>query len=112
MDNPLNSRKCEPCEGIGTALARTQIQQLMPQLNCNWQLNNDATCIERHFKFDNFYCTMAFVNALAWITHTQNHHPDLKVGYNYCDINLNTHALAGLSHNDFIVAAQIDKLLS
>jgi 4a-hydroxytetrahydrobiopterin dehydratase len=55
---------------------------------------------------------MNFVNAVAWIANRENHHPDLKVGYNYCEINYKTHAISGLSENDFICAAKIDKLLN
>lgn len=54
---------------------------------------------------------MAFVNAIAWIANIENHHPDLEVGYNYCRVHFMTHALNGLTHNDFICAAKIDKLL-
>ncbi|HAT8983211.1 TPA: 4a-hydroxytetrahydrobiopterin dehydratase, partial [Legionella pneumophila subsp. pneumophila] len=67
--------------------------------------------IKRAFSFKNFYETMAFVNAIAWIANIENHHPDLEVGYNYCRVHFMTHALNGLTHNDFICAAKIDKLL-
>ena len=57
------------------------------------------------------YQTMAFVNAIAWIAHCENHHPDLAVGYHYCHVTYQTHAIEGLSENDFICAAKIDALL-
>ena len=111
MTSDLKSRHCESCEGIGKALTAEQIKNLMPQLAKEWIVSNDHTAIKRSFSFKNFYETMAFVNALAWIANIENHHPDLEVGYNYCHVTFNTHALKGLSHNDFICAAKTDDLL-
>jgi 4a-hydroxytetrahydrobiopterin dehydratase len=68
------------------------------------------TCLHRIYTFKNYYQTMAFVNALAWIAHQENHHPDLVVSYNRCEVNWSTHALKGLSINDFICAAKTDRL--
>jgi len=107
----LSQKHCESCEGIGAALTPEQIRQLMPQLKKEWQADEAFKKISKSFSFKNFYETMAFVNALAWIANVENHHPDLEVGYNYCHVHFTTHALKGLSHNDFICAAKIDKLL-
>lgn len=107
----LKEKHCQSCEGIGEALNEEQLSNLMPQLNKNWTLIDSHTKIRRSFKFNNFYETMAFVNAIAWIANTENHHPDLTCGYNYCDVIFMTHALSGLTHNDFICAAKIDALL-
>src|SRR5437660_9757712 len=74
-----------------------------------WQFNNDR--IEKTFSFTNYYETMAFVSALAWISHREDHHPDLAVGYNKCRVEYATHAIGGLSENDFICAAKCDALL-
>ncbi|MDI9817601.1 MULTISPECIES: 4a-hydroxytetrahydrobiopterin dehydratase [unclassified Legionella] len=111
MKSDLSQRHCESCEGIGKALTPEQIKQLMPQLHNKWIVQNDNKEIKRSFSFADFYETMAFVNAIAWIANTENHHPDLEVGYNYCHVRFMTHALEGLSHNDFICAAKIDALL-
>ncbi len=67
--------------------------------------------IRRLFTFKGFHQTMAFVNAVAWIAHRENHHPDLEVGYNRCLVRYRTHAIGGLSENDFICAAKVDRLL-
>lgn len=107
----LKSRHCESCEGIGQALNSEQIKNLQPQLDKNWQVTADQKQIKRSLRFDNFYQTMAFVNALAWIANQENHHPDLEIGYNYCHVTFMTHALNGLTHNDFICAAKMDELL-
>lgn len=106
----LASKRCESCEGIGQSLTEEQAHNLLPQLNDKWQLINGKE-IKRSFKFNNFYETMAFVNAVAWIANQENHHPDLEIGYNYCHMRFMTHALSGLTLNDFICASKIDKLL-
>lgn len=111
MTSDLSNKHCESCEGIGSALTAEQIKILMPQLNNKWQVSNDHCQIHRDFSFKNFYETMAFVNAIAWMANKENHHPDLKVGYNYCSVTYMTHALKGLTHNDFICAAKVDALL-
>ena len=75
------------------------------------QLSEDGREIAQDFRFPEFHRTMAFVNALAWIAHGENHHPDLEVGYGHCRVRYTTHAIGGLSENDFICAAKIDALL-
>lgn len=111
MSSELQQKHCESCEGIGHALNTEQVRNLMPQLNKNWQVINDGHEIKRSFSFANFYETMGFVNAIAWLANAENHHPDLEVGYNYCHVRFSTHALKGLSLNDFICAAKVDALL-
>jgi 4a-hydroxytetrahydrobiopterin dehydratase len=111
MNSELRQHHCESCEGIGSALTAMQVNNLLPQLHKNWQANVDHTIITRTIKFNNFYETMAFVNAVAFIANCENHHPDLEIGYNYCHIHFMTHALKGLSMNDFILATKIDALL-
>lgn len=111
MSNDLKTKHCESCEGIGQALTAEQITHLMPQLSEGWLVSADHKSMKRAFKFNNFYETMAFVNALAWIANTENHHPDLELGYNYCHVSYMTHALKGLTQNDFICAAKTDALL-
>lgn len=111
MTSDLSSKHCESCEGIGKALEAEQIKHLLSQLDNKWEVSEDQRSLNRRLSFKNFYETMAFVNALAWIANTENHHPDLEVGYNYCHVTFMTHALDGLTHNDFICAAKMDKLL-
>lgn len=111
MKSDLSHKHCEACEGIGAALTPEQIDHLMPQLSDEWQIAHDSKAIKKRFAFKDFYETMAFVNAIAWIANTENHHPDMQLGYNYCQVLFTTHALKGLSHNDFICAARIDNLL-
>ena len=91
------------------ALNRSRAQTLLSEIP-GWALNDDATEISCTYKFKNYYETIAFVNALAWIVHREDHHPDLDVGSNRCKIRFSTHSVKGLSENDFICAAKINAL--
>ena len=75
-----------------------------------WELNPGASEISRRWSFRDYLETIAFVNALAWIAHAEDHHPDLEVGYNSCRVRFRTHSIGGLSENDFICAARINAL--
>ncbi len=92
------------------ALARADAQKLLAQIP-GWALNDNAAEISRSFTFKNYYETMAFANALAWIAQREDHHPDLEVGYSRCLVRYSTHAVKGLSENDFICAAKINALV-
>lgn len=105
----LSSIRCVGCEGGIPALTKDEVQKLLPEVP-QWKVSDDFKSIRRDFSFKNFYLTMAFVNAVAWIANQENHHPDLEVGYNYCHIKFFTHAVNGLTQNDFICAAKIDKI--
>ena len=74
----------------------------------NWQYINGV--IQKSFRFDDYQTTMFFVNAIAWISHNQNHHPDIEMGYNSCTVKYSTHETSGISENDFICAAKVDSL--
>lgn len=104
----LTTKKCKPCEGGVPPLSQTEAETLLQQLEQGWQLSGNK--IYRTFAFKNYYQTIAFVNAVAWIAHREDHHPDITVGYNQCRIEYTTHAIGGLSENDFICAAKIDTL--
>lgn len=107
----LRKKRCKPCEGGVEPLDRDAAMAWMVALDDGWALDGDATAIAREFQFKNFYQTMAFVNAVAWIANAEGHHPDLEVGYGRCGVTYTTHAIDGLSDNDFICAAKIDALL-
>lgn len=85
---------------------------LLNSIHADWSASDDGKTISRTFRFKNYYQTIAFVNALAWIVHDQDHHPDLEVGYNRCVVHYTTHSVDGLSENDFICAARIDTLVT
>lgn len=88
-----------------------QIQARLSALD-GWQLATDKGCIWRDFSFSDFHQTMAFVNAVARIAHSQDHHPEMEIGFNHCLINYSTHSLGGLGEKDFICAKSIDALLT
>lgn len=107
----LSQKSCKPL-GSGTPpLATDVVNSLLQQLHDDWQVQEQPAEIRRSYKFKNYYQTMAFVNALAWIAHQEDHHPDIEVSYNRCVVHLCTHSIGGISENDFICAAKIDALL-
>ena len=108
--NGLAEKKCVPCEGGTAPMARTQAESLLKHLQPEWRLATDGKSLHREWKFKNFYHTMSFVNAVAHIANAEDHHPDLEVGYGYCRMKFSTHAVDGLSENDFICAAKVDAL--
>lgn len=99
------------CSRDATRLAADAADALRQHIHSDWTMDERAQRIGRVFRFDNYYQTMAFVNALAWVAHREDHHPDLEVGYNRCVVNFSTHSVGGLSENDFICAARIDALV-
>jgi len=104
---PLAQQHCQALEGQ-PAMDGTQIDQHLPQVP-GWALIDAA--IQKRFDFTDYHHTMAFVNAVAWVAHSQDHHPDLAVSYNRCTVRFNTHSVGGISINDFICAARVDALL-
>jgi 4a-hydroxytetrahydrobiopterin dehydratase len=104
----LAKQKCKPCEGGVPPLNDVQAKELLQRLK-GWILEEGK--LVKVYPFTNYYQTMAFVNALAWISHREDHHPDLLVSYNKCRVEYWTHAVNGLSENDFICAAKCDALL-
>lgn len=103
----LTNKSCKPCEGGTPPLPDSEVKTLLAEL-AEWELN--GTEIVKTFTFKNFYETMAFANAVAWIANTEDHHPDLELSYKTCTVHYSTHAIGGLSENDFICAAKIDAL--
>jgi len=104
----LLEQSCTP-RADGTALPRAEAIVLLAEIP-GWKLNDAASEISREFRFRNYHETIAFVNALAWIVHREDHHPDLEVSYNRCRVRFSTHSVKGLSENDFICAAKINAL--
>ncbi len=107
MATALASKKCEACEGGGKALAPGRIAKLLKEVS-GWAVANGE--LRKTFKFKNYYESMAFVNATAWISHQENHHPDMEVGYNRVTMRYSTHSVGGLTENDFICAAKVEAL--
>ncbi len=106
----LAQGKCAPCEGGVAPMTPAEAAALREQLHPDWQLTAHGKSLRRSLKFKDFYRTMSFVNALAHIANVEDHHPDLEIGYNYCHVTFTTHSIGGLSQNDFICAAKLDRL--
>jgi 4a-hydroxytetrahydrobiopterin dehydratase len=110
MTTPLRDRDCRALPSGTPPLPPEQAVELHRQLDPNWRISEDGKSLRRVFGFGDFYETMAFLNAVAWIANAQDHHPDFEAGYNYCRMAFSTHSVGGLSENDFICAARIDAL--
>ena len=93
----------------GAAMSATDVAAQLTVLD-QWTQNADA--LTKIYRFKNYYETLAFVNALAFMVHREDHHPDLHVGYNRCEVRYNTHSVNGISENDFISAAKADAIYS
>ncbi len=105
----LANQECIACRGSEPVLVESRVAELLTVLS-KWELSEDKAVINRRFKFSNFEQTMNFINQIAKIADINDHHPDVSFGYNYCNVNYSTHAIQGLSDNDFICAAQIESL--
>lgn len=105
----LSKKKCIPCEAGIPPLEELKVNGLLKQIS-NWTLKDGH--LFKKFKFKNFAEAMKFVNSVADIAEREWHHPDFCVNYNRVEIEIWTHAINGLSENDFILAAKIDKILS
>jgi 4a-hydroxytetrahydrobiopterin dehydratase len=106
----LSKRRCAACAPGTPALGTARATELLAELASGWRIAEDSRSLRREYAFPDFHHTMAFVNAVAWIAHAEDHHPDLEVGYNYCRMAWSTHSVGGLSENDFICAAKVDAL--
>ncbi|MFT5138815.1 MAG: 4a-hydroxytetrahydrobiopterin dehydratase [Lysobacterales bacterium] len=107
----LSEKHCVPCEGGVPTIERAEAETLLQSLE-GWNLSEDGSMINRRFEFRGFFRTMSFINAMAWVVNEQGHHPDFSAGYNYCEVGFTTHAINGLSENDFICAARVNALLT
>lgn len=105
----LENKKCVPCEGGIPPLGKTEIEEYGKQIDKDWQIE-DSSKITREFSFVNFRHTMEFVNQIASLAEEEGHHPVMHVYYAKLSIELWTHAINGLSENDFILAAKIDRI--
>ncbi len=108
---PLARAHCSSRRGQEHRLGEARIRELLPQVP-EWALAEDGEALTRTIRFDDYYRTIAFVNALAYIANRENHHPDLSVHYDRCVVRFSTHDAGGLTENDFICAARTDRLLT
>jgi len=109
LSEGLARKKCKPCEGGVAPMTDVQIGHMLKGL-AGWEYKGGR--LQKTFTFRNYYETMAFVNATAWISHREDHHPDIALGYNQATVAYMTHAIKGISENDFICAAKLDALFA
>ncbi|HEY0505072.1 MAG TPA: 4a-hydroxytetrahydrobiopterin dehydratase [Lysobacter sp.] len=108
---PLAQAHCLARRGSEHRLSEARVRELLPEVP-GWEVVEDGHAISKTFRFGNYYETMAFVNALAFMAHREDHHPDLGVHYDRCVVRYSTHDVGGLSENDFICAAKAEALAS
>jgi len=111
MSEELAARQCKPCEGGVEPLSAISAKQLAGELHGDWEISDDGLEISRTFEFPAYSRSLGFANAVAWIAIQQGHHPDIALSYSRCVVSWTTHAIGGLSDNDFICAAKVDLLL-
>lgn len=105
----LTNKRCVPCEGGTKPLEKIQIEEYIKLLTASWEVIDNVK-LQQKFKFKNFREAMLFVNKVADLAESEGHHPDIKIAYNRVTIDLSTHAIKGLSENDFIMASKIEKV--
>tara|TARA_B100001540_G_scaffold311864_1_gene332004 strand:- start:219 stop:557 length:339 start_codon:yes stop_codon:yes gene_type:complete len=108
----LYKKKCVPCEGGVTAFDINEIHKYQKKVD-GWDVSKNKEenfFLEKKFKFKNYLESQKFVNEVGKIAEEEGHHPDIKFGWGYAEISISTHAIKGLSENDFILASKIDKI--
>ncbi|HEX9852342.1 MAG TPA: 4a-hydroxytetrahydrobiopterin dehydratase [Woeseiaceae bacterium] len=108
----LAGRQCKPCEGGVERLNAEVARELLAKIDPAWMRIGDGNTIMREFEFPSFSRNIAFVNAVAWIATVEGHHPEMLVRYRSCRVSWRTTAIDGLSDNDFICAAKVDRLVA
>ena len=106
----LNRKSCKPCEGEVEPLSREEAGEYLKQVDVEWKLSDDGKKIRREFVFNSFMDAIDFVNRAARIAEAEGHHPDMYVYFKKVVFELTTHAIGGLSQNDFILAAKTDEI--
>lgn len=106
----LAKKKCVPCESGTKPLSEPQAIEFKKELDPDWILVDEARLLVREFRFKNFADAMSFANKIAAIAEEENHHPDLSVSWGSVGVELSTHAIGGLSENDFILASKIEQI--
>jgi len=109
-NSQLTKGHCVPCEGGTTPLTRKETEVYLSLLKTPWEVKNNNKQIEKQYKFKNFVEAIKFVNKVADLAEEQGHHPDISISYSKVGIALTTHAIHGLSTNDFILASKIELL--
>lgn len=108
LESDLAHKSCHAIEAGTQPMNETTVKEYLQQLD-DWSYQGGQ--ISKMFGFKNYYETTAFVNAVVWIAHHEDHHPTIEFGYKNCKVSYSTHSVGGISENDFICAAKVDTLL-
>jgi 4a-hydroxytetrahydrobiopterin dehydratase len=106
----LAEEACEACTGSTPVISGAERDALVAELHGDWRVSDDGTAIARSLRFGDFAEAFAFATRVAFVAEAEGHHPDLLVGWGRCEVRLTTHAVQGLTRNDFIVAAKVDRI--
>ena len=106
----LAEEACEACTGSTPVVSGAERDALLAELHGDWRVSDDGTALARVWKFRDFAEAFAFAVRVAFVAEAEEHHPDLTVGWGRCEVRLTTHAVGGLTRNDFIVAAKVDRI--
>lgn len=106
----LTTKHCVPCEGGVDPMIMSDAEAMRNYHVKDWNISDDVKNIYKEYKFSNFKDALEFVNKVGVIAEVEGHHPDIELGWGRVKITLTTHAIGGLSQNDFIVAAKINKI--
>lgn len=106
----LLEQKCVPCEGGVDPMTKADAESMRDFHVKDWEISEDAKQISKKFKFKDFKDALEFVNKVGAIAESEGHHPDIELGWGKVNITLSTHAIGGLSQNDFIVAAKVNNI--
>jgi 4a-hydroxytetrahydrobiopterin dehydratase len=109
--SPLAQEACQACTGSTPVVAGEELDALRAELHADWHLDEDGRGIRRAVRFPDFAEAFAFATRVAFVAENEGHHPDLLIGWGRCEVRLTTHAVNGLTRNDFIVAAKVDRIL-
>jgi len=106
----LAEEACEACTGSTPVVSGAERDALLAELHADWRISDDGATMARSFRFGDFAEAFAFATRVAFVAEAEEHHPDLLVGWGRCEVRLTTHAVKGLTRNDFIVAAKVDQI--
>jgi len=112
VNSDLSDKSCEPCEGGVEALGAEAASDLMARLHDGWVLVKSGTALVRRLEFKGFAKAVYHANLAAFLGDQEGHHPDIRFGWGYCEVEFTTHDVGGLTQNDFICAAKFDKMIA
>lgn len=105
----LSEKTCVPCRGGIPPIDKAKAEEMLSAIP-GWRLSADAAMLKKKYEFKNFKQALNFVNKVGALAESEGHHPDIALGWGYCDLNLYTHKIGGLHENDFILAAKINEI--